>query len=84
MGVSAEVSIYPLGQNDLGPAIDAALQALEAHGVDYEAGRMSTVLEGDEREVFAALRDAFLAASAHGGTVMAVTVSNCCPAARPK
>jgi hypothetical protein len=29
--------------------------------------------------VFAALRDAFKAAAEHGGTVMAITVSNACP-----
>jgi uncharacterized protein YqgV (UPF0045/DUF77 family) len=84
MGVSAQVSVYPLGQHDLTPAIDAAWKAFESRGVTYEAGRMSTILEGDEGEVFEALREAFVAASAEGGTVMVVTVSNCCPPARPK
>jgi uncharacterized protein YqgV (UPF0045/DUF77 family) len=82
MAVSAQVSIYPLGQDDLGPAIEGAWKAFESCGVAFQAGPMSTVLEGDEGEVFAALRDAFQAASEFGGTVMVVTVSNCCPPLR--
>jgi uncharacterized protein YqgV (UPF0045/DUF77 family) len=79
MGVSAQVSVYPLGQGDLTPAIQAAWKAFCARGLNYQPGPMSTLLEGDTEKVFAALRDAFQAATAQGATVMVVTVSNACP-----
>jgi len=78
--VSAQVSIYPLGQDDLSPAIEAAWTAFAAHGVRSLPGPMSTLLEGEEGAVFSALQEAFRAACAHGGTVMTVTLSNACPA----
>ncbi len=81
MSVSAQVSVYPLGQMDLTPAIEAVWRALQAHGLNYHAGAMSTIVEGEEAVVFAALRDAFGAAAQYGGTVMVMTVSNACPPA---
>jgi uncharacterized protein YqgV (UPF0045/DUF77 family) len=80
MFVSAQVSLYPLGQSDLDPAIGTVWKALEAHGLGYQAGTMSTLLEGDDMQVFDALRDAFAGAADLGGAVMVVTVSNACPA----
>jgi uncharacterized protein YqgV (UPF0045/DUF77 family) len=80
MQVSAQVSLYPLGQSNLGPAIEAALRVFKAQGLDYRVGSMSTLVAGEDEAVFEALRDAFQAAAAHGGTVMAFTVSNACPA----
>jgi uncharacterized protein YqgV (UPF0045/DUF77 family) len=79
MAVSAQVSLYPLGQSDLSPAIQAVWKAFANHKLVYQPGSMSTMLEGDEATVFAALRDAFQAAAEYGGTVMQVTVSNACP-----
>ena len=79
MAVSAQVSVYPLGQSDLSSAIDAVCAAFRAHGLRYKIGSMSTWLEGDEQAVFAALRDAYQAAAEYGGTVMVITVSNACP-----
>jgi len=79
MAVSAQVSLYPLGQSDLSPAIQAVWKAFDRHKLMYRMGSMSTQLEGDEATVFAALCDAFQAAAEYGGTVMQVTVSNACP-----
>ena len=79
MMVRAQVSVYPLGQADLGRAIGATWEAFEKRGVECTMGPMSTLLEGPEADVFAALRDGFGAASDQGGTVMVITVSNACP-----
>jgi uncharacterized protein YqgV (UPF0045/DUF77 family) len=79
IAVSAQFSLYPLGQADLAPAIAAALAALDECGLPYETGSMSTVTWGDHTAVFAALQEAFRRASILGGAVMAVTVSNACP-----
>jgi uncharacterized protein YqgV (UPF0045/DUF77 family) len=79
MFVSAQVSLYPLGQSDLWPAIKAVWQALDKHGLGYRPGPMSTLVEGEAGAMFAALHDAFEAAAGHGNTVMVFTLSNACP-----
>jgi uncharacterized protein YqgV (UPF0045/DUF77 family) len=79
MEISAQVSLYPLGQSDLAPAIDAVWKALHAHGLAAQPGTMSTLVQGDDGTVFEALREAFAGATQYGGAVMVVTVSNVCP-----
>jgi uncharacterized protein YqgV (UPF0045/DUF77 family) len=77
--VSAQVSIYPLRQERLGPAVEAVRTALEAHSLRPEVGTMSTQVVGETDAVFRALEDAFNRAGAQGQVVMTVTVSNACP-----
>lgn len=79
IGISAQVSLYPLGQADLSPAIDAVLNVLNERGLSHTVGSMSTTVWGDDVAVFAALQEAFAAATEHGPAVMTVTVSNACP-----
>ena len=78
-GITAQVSLYPLGEADLSPAIDAAVGAFARHGVESRTGEMSTVLWGDDEKLFEALRDAFREAASRGSAVMTITVSNACP-----
>jgi uncharacterized protein YqgV (UPF0045/DUF77 family) len=78
-GISAQVSLYPLRQDDLSPSIDAVVQALEKNGVETSTGPMSTLVWGDDEAVFPALMDAFRKAADIGETVMIITVSNACP-----
>lgn len=78
-GLTAQVSLYPLRQEHLSPAIDAALALWRERGLDVQPGAMSTLIAGDEASVWEALRAAFAAAAASGETVMVVTVSNACP-----
>ncbi len=78
-GLAMQVSLYPLRQDHLSPAIDAALAIWRKHGLGVQPGPMSTLIAGDEAAVWEALREAFLAAAAYGETVMVVTVSNACP-----
>ena len=79
IGISAQVSLYPLGQADIAPAIDAVVGVLAERGIAHEVGAMSTTVWGEDEAVFAALREAFRAAAAFGQAVMTVTVSNACP-----
>jgi uncharacterized protein YqgV (UPF0045/DUF77 family) len=79
MLVSAQVSIYPLRQERLSPAIAAVTDALTAAGLRPEIGPMSTLVSGPADAVFAALQDAFLRAGASGPVVLQVTLSNACP-----
>jgi uncharacterized protein YqgV (UPF0045/DUF77 family) len=79
--VSAQVSLYPLRQEKLSPAINEALTVFQRHGLEVQPGPMSSVITGGEA-VFAALREAFWQAAGQGEVVMVVTLSNACPQSR--
>lgn len=79
MPISAQVSMYPLRQDHLSPAIKAVQKALEDRGLQPEVGPMSTLVTGAVEDVFAALQEAFTQAAATGHVVMTITVSNACP-----
>ena len=79
MVISAQISVYPLRQEHLSPAIDAVKQALESRGLQPEIGAMNTIVTGEAKDVFVALQEALDRAAATGHVVMSVTVSNACP-----
>ncbi len=79
--IGLQFSLYPLRQEHLHPAIEAAVQAAAAEGVDVTVGRLSTFAPGDEEAVFAAVRAAFDAARSFGPAVMVVTLSSGLPSA---
>ncbi len=76
--LAAQVSLYPLGQDDLSPSIEEVLRVFEAHRLRVETGPMSTLLFGDDAALFTALHEATLAATRSGKMVMVFTVSNAC------
>jgi len=78
-GITAQVSLYPLGQATLSPAIGEALRILRQHGLDVEVGAMSSLVGGEDTAVFTALRSAFSQISEQGPVVMVATFSNACP-----
>jgi len=77
--VSAQISLYPLRQETLGPAIETLRLALEREGLVPEVGPMSTVVSGETDRVFAALQKGFEEAAARGPVALVVTLSNACP-----
>lgn len=79
MQISAQVSLYPLRQQHLAPAIDEALEEFRRQGLEVQPGTMSTQIIGDNERVFSALRKAFGKACRRGEVVMAVSLSNACP-----
>ena len=79
MRVSAQISLYPLRQQNLSPVIDEALKEFRRLDLDMQPGPMCTRISGEEAEVFAAMRQAFLKSAARGDVVMVVTVSQACP-----
>jgi uncharacterized protein YqgV (UPF0045/DUF77 family) len=78
-GHRAQISIYPLRQEHLSPAVDAVRHALEDRGLQPQVGPMSTTVRGEATAVFTALQEAFGRAAAAGQVVMTVAVSNACP-----
>ena len=79
--ITAQVSLYTLGQQKLTPAISAAVRILRARGLDVEVSTMSSLVAGDAKAVFPALESAYSHLAAQGPVVMVVTFSNACPAA---
>lgn len=79
VAISAQVSLYPLGKEDLSLAIDEALHIFREYSLAVKPGSMSTLLTGDDKTLFAALQAAFQRVAGQGRVVMVVTVSNACP-----
>lgn len=79
IGISAQVSLYPLGKEDLSPAIDEALRVFGQYGLEVIPGSMSTLISGDDEAIFSSLQTALRRASEQGRVVMVVTFSNACP-----
>jgi len=77
--LTAQISVYPLGETSLSPVINKALRILHEHGLDVEAGTMSSLLSGNDDVVFAALQAAFHQLATQGPVVMVATFSNACP-----
>ena len=77
--ISAQISLYPLRQEHLSPAIDEVLEELRRCGVEVNPGAMSTLIAGESERVFLALQAAFHKASLRGQAVMVITLSNACP-----
>lgn len=76
---SVQISVYPLRQDRLTPAIEAVRERLEGASLRPEVGAMSTVVAGEDEAIFDALQEAFRRAAEAGHVVMAVTLSNACP-----
>lgn len=77
--IAAQVSIYPLRQESLTPAIERALEIFQEHALETKPGPMSTLILGEDLAVFTALWEAFHSVGEHGQVVMQVAVSNACP-----
>jgi uncharacterized protein YqgV (UPF0045/DUF77 family) len=73
--VGCQFSVYPLRQDDVGPAIRAAVAAARAEDCSARVGNLSTLLTGSEEQVFRALRAAFRAAQSHGSAVITATLA---------
>jgi uncharacterized protein YqgV (UPF0045/DUF77 family) len=79
MFVGVQVSLYPLGQEDLLPAIQDVWDALEEAALRKEPGPMSTLVWGEDQAVLSALQEGFRRAAGRGPAVMVVTMTNACP-----
>lgn len=74
-----QFSIYPLSQDDIDTPIREAIAAAADAGVTVRVQNLSTLLEGEEEAVFAALRAAFRVARSHGRTVMVAALTTGVP-----
>ena len=79
VGITAQVSLYPLPQAPLAPEIGEALRMFRECAVEVEPDAVSSLLIGDDTVIFPALQQAFCHAAKQGKVVMVVTLSNACP-----
>ena len=79
MKVQAEVSLYPLRQNDLTKPIQQFVESLKSNNLKVKTGSMSSVISGDGQVVFQSLQKAFEQASQRYEIVLTVKISNTCP-----
>ncbi len=79
MKVQAEVSLYPLRQEDLSVPIGRFVKVLENYKLYIKTGTMSSVIFGDSRVVFKGLQDAFEQLGKEYDVVMTAKISNTCP-----
>jgi uncharacterized protein YqgV (UPF0045/DUF77 family) len=79
MKVQAEISLYPLRQNELTKPIQQFVQVLENNKLKVELGPMSSLVTGDSQTVFENLQKAFEKIAQKYEVVMTAKVSNACP-----
>ena len=72
--VGCQFSVYPLRQLDMDAPVQGVIKAA-AEYCSVRVGNLSTLLSGDEEQVFQALRAAFRAAQEFGPAVMTATLA---------
>jgi uncharacterized protein YqgV (UPF0045/DUF77 family) len=77
--ISVEVSLYPLRELDLGPAILDFVEALRAEGLQVEPGPMSSLLVGEADQVFDALKRAFVQAGRRHQVILRAVFATAAP-----
>ena len=70
--IGCQFSVYPLRQLDIDAPVQGVIKAAAEH-CSVRVGNLSTLLSGDEEQVFQALRAAFRAAQEFGPAVMTAT-----------
>jgi len=79
MKIQAEVSLYPLRQNDLTKPIQQFIEGLKSNKLKVKTGSMSSVISGDSQTVFQSLQKAFEQAAQTYEVVLTAKISNACP-----
>ena len=79
MKVQAEVSIYPLRQNDLTSPIQQFVEGLKNNKLQVKVGPMSSLVAGDSQVVFESLRENFEQLAEKYDVVLTAKISNACP-----
>jgi len=79
MKLQAEVSLYPLRQNDLTKPIQQFVKVMESNNLKVKTGAMSSFVTGDSQVVFENLQKAFERLAEEYEVVMTAKISNACP-----
>ena len=77
--ITAQISLYPLGTDDISNEIDRFVKNLREKGLEVRVGPMSSHVEGESKILFDALGRAFDEIASKGQVVLTATFSNACP-----
>ncbi len=77
--ITAQISLYPLGTDDISSKIQHFADKLIEQGLIVRVGPMSSHVEGESELLFDALRLAFEEIAVSGEVVLTATFSNACP-----
>jgi len=78
MNVELEVSLYPLAEEFLEHPVKDFVAVLEQHGCTVEHTPLSTIVTGESKNVFEALRLGYEQAVQRSGCVLIVKACNAC------
>ncbi|MCG0278570.1 MAG: Ykof family thiamine-binding protein [Thermanaeromonas sp.] len=76
--LACQVALYPLGVKEYPEIIKDVLASWSTQGLEVETNSMSTILRGEEEEVWRAVKALFKAAACRGEVVLVATFSNRC------
>jgi len=76
MILHAEISLYPLSSRDITQDIVSFLGHIESRGLQITLGQMSSVISGDSKLLFSAIREAFELCCDSSKAVLCMKVSN--------
>ena len=79
MKIQAEISLYPLRQNDLTEPIQQFIESLKSNDLNVKTGSMSSVISGEGSIVFQSLQKAFEETAKKYEVVLNAKISNACP-----
>ncbi len=80
MIIQAEISLYPLGNEDeLFVKVERFIELTKQSDISVDVGNMSTTIIGKSNDIFAVLHHAFEQVASHTAAVMVVKVCNICP-----
>jgi uncharacterized protein YqgV (UPF0045/DUF77 family) len=77
--ITAQISLYPLGTDDISNEIDRFVKNLREKGLEVRVGPMSSHVGGESKVLFDALGQAFDEIASKGRVVLTATFSNACP-----
>lgn len=79
MNIQAELSLYPLGTENIGEPVKAFIKFLEDSGMVISSGNMSTVIAGESESVFDVIKKAYENIAMNSQAVLVIKMSNACP-----
>jgi len=79
MKIQAELSLYPLKTGSLEKTVGCFIEKLSRTGISVAPGAMSTLVAGENEEVFRAVSRCFAEACATDEVVLVAKFSNACP-----
>lgn len=76
--VGIQVSIYPLREKSLSPALNKFWERLEERKFKFEVNSFATIIWGEEDRIFDSLKEIWKEIAKDRSIVMVVTLSNAC------